>query len=110
MPPPIRLETSIEKNGMNRGYTFLWRKTWANPVLREKGRRFSRLEAWLYLTNALAIGVDDPGTGLRRGEFCASIRRLANLWNWSPTAVFRFLRLLEENCMISRVKHFAEHK
>jgi hypothetical protein len=52
---------------MNRGYTFLWRKTWANPVLQEKGKRFSRLEAWLYLTNVLATGVDDPDAGLRRG-------------------------------------------
>ena len=94
---------------MNRGYTFLWRKTWANPVLQEKGKKFSRLEAWLYLTNVLATGVDDPGAGLRRGEFRASVRRLADLWNWSPTAAFRFLRLLEENSMISRVKHTAEH-
>lgn len=35
-------------------------------------------------------------------------RRLAALWNWSPTAVFRFLRLLEDNLMISRLKHEAE--
>ncbi len=96
-------------DGMNRGYTFLWRKTWANPVLQEKGKRFSRLEAWLYLTNVLATGVDDPDTGLQRGEFSASVRRMAKIWNWSPTAVFRFLRLLEENRMISRLKHQAEH-
>jgi hypothetical protein len=96
-------------DGMNRGYTFLWRKTWANPVLQEKEKRFSRLEAWLYLTNVLATGVDDRDAGLRRGEFSASVRRMAKLWNWSPAAVFRFLRLLEENQMISRLKHQAEH-
>jgi hypothetical protein len=94
---------------VNRGYTFLWRKTWANPVLQEKGKRFSRLEAWLYLTNVLATGIDDEASGLRRGEFSASVRRMAQIWNWSPTAVFRFLRLLEENQMISRLKHQAEH-
>jgi hypothetical protein len=93
---------------VNRGYTFLWRKTWANPVLQGKEKRFSRLEAWLYLINVLATGVDDAGAGLRRGEFSASVRRMAKLWNWSPTAVFRFLRLLEENQMISRLKHQAE--
>ena len=38
-----------------------------------------------------------------------SVRRLATLWKWSPAAAFRFLRLLEENRMISRVKHSAEH-
>jgi hypothetical protein len=94
---------------MNRGYTLLWRKTWANPLLRQPGKKFSRLEAWLHLTNILATGIDDPDTGLNRGEFRVSIRRLAGLWNWSPTAAFRFLRLLEENCMISRVKHKEEH-
>ena len=95
---------------MNRGYTLLWRKTWSNPILCEAGRKFSRLEAWLYLANVLATGVDDPNAGLSRGEFRASVRRLAGLWNWSPAAVFRFLRLLEENRMISRVKHEPEHR
>jgi len=104
----IRLKTGKERNAMNRGYTFLWRKTWANPLLHEKGKRFSRLEAWLYLTNILAAGVDDREVGLRRGEFRASVRRLADLWGWSPTIIFRFLRLQEENHMISRLKHQPE--
>ena len=43
---------------MNRGYTLLWRKVWANPLLCEPGRKFSRLEAWLYLTNVLAAGME----------------------------------------------------
>ncbi len=73
---------------MNRGYTLLWRKTWANPLLCGCGKKFSRLEA-----------------GLCRGEFRISVRRLAALWNWSPAAAFRFLRLLEGNRMISRVEH-----
>jgi hypothetical protein len=94
---------------VKRGYTLIWRKLWANPLLCEPGKKFSRLEAWLYVTNILATGVDDPDGGLSRGEFRASVRRLAQLWNWSPSATFRFLRLLEENGMISRVKHSAEH-
>jgi DNA-binding Lrp family transcriptional regulator len=108
MTPQIRL-TDKKRSAMNRGYTFLWRKTWTNPVFREKGKKFSRIEAWLHLTNVLATGIDDPGAGLQRGEFRASIRRLASLWNWSPTAAFRFLRQLEENHMISRLKHQPEH-
>ncbi len=94
---------------MNRGYTLIWRKLWANPLFCEPGKKFTRLEAWLYLTNILAIGIDDPDAGLARGEFRASVRRLARLWNWSPSATFRFMRLLEESGMISRVKHSAEH-
>ncbi len=95
---------------INRGYTFLWRKTWANPVFQEQGKRFSRLEAWLYLVNVLASGIDNQAAGLRRGEFCTSVRRLANLWNWSPSSVFRFLRQLEQNRMITRLKHQAEQE
>jgi hypothetical protein len=48
---------------MHRGYTFLWRKTWSNPVLQEKGKKFSRIEAWLYLTNVMATDVDEPAPG-----------------------------------------------
>jgi hypothetical protein len=99
----------MRNTAMNRGYTLLWRKTWANPLLCGPGKKFTWLEAWLYLTNVLATGIDDPEAGLGRGEFRISIRRLAGLWNWSPAAAFRFLRLLEEDRMISRVKHQAEH-
>ena len=42
---------------MDRGYTLLWRKVWDNPVLKNRGKRFSRLEAWLYLVNVAARGV-----------------------------------------------------
>lgn len=52
---------------MNRGYTLLWRKIRSNSLLREPGRKFSRLEAWLYVVNVLAAGKDDEKTGLRRG-------------------------------------------
>jgi hypothetical protein len=58
---------------MHRGYTCLWRKIWSNPVLIELGKRFSRLEAWLYITNVLAAGMDDEAAELKRGEFVASI-------------------------------------
>jgi hypothetical protein len=34
---------------LNRGYTLIWRKIWSNPVLIKPGRKFSRLEAWLYI-------------------------------------------------------------
>ena len=53
---------------MHRGYTLLWRKTWSNPILCESGRKFTRLEAWLYIANVLAAGVDDAAAGLKRGE------------------------------------------
>jgi hypothetical protein len=84
------------------------RKDAQSTILRA-WEKFTRLEAWLYPTIVLATGMDDPNAGLSRGEFRASVRRLAPLWNWSPSATFRFMRLLEENGMISRVKHSGEH-
>lgn len=53
---------------MNRGYTLLWRKTWVNPLLCGPGKKYSRLEAWPYLINVLAAGLDDENAGLKRGE------------------------------------------
>lgn len=93
------------------GFTALSRRIWSNPVLSEPGREFSRREAWLFIVNKLAQGVDDPATGLKRGEFEVSIRYLAKAWKWSKTKVQRFLSDLEEgpDPMISRVGHFAGH-
>jgi hypothetical protein len=94
---------------MHRGYTCLWRKIWANAILAEPAKRFSRLEAWLYITNVLAIGINDSAAGLKRGEFTASVRQLAGYFNWSIGAVHRFLEILLQNSMIVRVGHLAEH-
>jgi hypothetical protein len=94
---------------LNRGYTLLWRKVWNNPVLHERVKRFSRLEAWLYLVNVMARGVDDPSTGMRRGEFVASYRYLGKAWLWSVSSVFKFMRSLESAGMILRPERSAEH-
>jgi hypothetical protein len=88
---------------MRRGYTLLWRKIWANPLLVEPGKKFSRLEAWLYIVNVLAAGIDDENNGHKRGEFVASIRFLAKTFNWSHARAQRFIDQLLENSMIARV-------
>jgi hypothetical protein len=93
----------LEKSFMNRGYTLLWRKIWAKPILFEKGRQFSRLEAWLHIINVLAAGMDNEKTGLRRGEFISSIRFLAKTFNWSHAMAQRFVDQLLANSMIARV-------
>jgi hypothetical protein len=96
-----------ERRIMYRGYTLLWRKIWSNTVLVEPGKPFSRLEAWLYITNVLATGMDDQDAGLKRGEFVASVRQLAEYFNWSRGAVLRFFETLLQNSMIMRVGHSA---
>ncbi len=72
---------------MTRGFTLLWRRAWDHPLLQERGKKFSRFEAWFYIINVLAAGVDTGN--LKRGEFEASVRFLAKAWNWSKSAVDR---------------------
>ena len=95
---------------MRQGYTCLWRKVWDNAVLAEPGKRFSRLEAWLYITNVLAAGLDNPAEGRTRGEFTASIRQLAECFQWSIGAVHAFIEILIQNSMIMRVERGAEQQ
>lgn len=97
---------------MDRGYTLQWRKMWDNPVLKEPGRAFSRREAWMHITNVLANGTER--NGLKRGEFEASYRYLARAWNWERTKVFRFMKQLEAEKMLSRnplsMQHLAQQE
>jgi hypothetical protein len=92
---------------MHKGCTRLWRKIWSNAVLADLGKRFSRLKAWLFITNDLAAGKDNQAAGLKRGEFVASVRFLAKSFNWSRGSVLRFLEALSQNSMIMRVGHLA---
>ena len=95
---------------MDLGHVHLFRKVWKNPVLYERGKRFSRLEAWLWIISIQARGTDDSETGLKRGEFEASVRYLAKSWNWGTTPVFRFLQDLQQgpDPMIMRVERSVE--
>jgi len=86
-----------------RGYTKLWRKIWDNKFLVPTGHEFTRLEAWLDITNRLAAGLDQED--VKRGEFQASIRFLADRWRWSRSRVERYLFELKELGMIQPVGH-----
>ncbi len=92
---------------MHRGYTCLWRKFWDNKNFYPKGHVFSRGEAFLYLVNHEARGQDDPESGLLRGQFEASCRRLAKVWNWPKSVVHRFLIELVGNGDIARLGQSA---
>jgi hypothetical protein len=98
---------SSRKN-IDLGYTRFYRSMWNNPVLMEKGKRYSRLEAWWYLVNFQARGID--GNGLNRGEFSASYRFLAGAWNWSIDSVYRFIKTLERDGMITRAERQPERE
>jgi hypothetical protein len=56
---------------MRRGYTLLWRKIWANSLLCDPGKKFSRLKAWLHIFNVMVAGMDDEEAGLPDGTIRA---------------------------------------
>jgi hypothetical protein len=87
------------------------RKIWRNKTLQER-RKFSRMEAWLWIISREAWGVDDPKRGLKRGEFCASRRQLGKVWGWSRSAVQRFLNDLQkgEDPMIKSLGQQTGHQ
>lgn len=76
-------------------------------MLHERGSVFSKREAWLYITNILAQGVER--NGLKRGEFEASYRYLGKAWSWDVARVYRFMGTLIEAGMLEKVKHLAQH-
>jgi hypothetical protein len=94
---------------MRRGYIRLYRKIQDCEVLKEKNKRYSKLEAWIYLILSESQGID--GNGLKRGEFEVSIRYLAEKWRWSKSAVERFMADLQkgDDPMIKRLGHLAGH-
>jgi hypothetical protein len=85
------LRIQNEREIMYRGYTFLWRKIWSNAVLAEPGKRFSLLEAWLYITNPLAAGMGDPDAGLKRSAIITrAVRpRCQSIQSYILKGVFR---------------------
>ena len=94
---------------MDGGYIRLYRKITQCEILRERGRAYSRLEAWIdiILTRAAGVSYGDLG----RGEFKASTRFLAKAWNWDRSKVIRFLANLRagDDPMIRPVNHSANH-
>src|SRR5690349_11726018 len=71
------------------------------------GLPYDRRSAWidLYRRAAWRDGLFRTAYGsdqLRRGEFIASLRYLADCWNWSKSAVERFLKRLEKAGRITR--------
>jgi hypothetical protein len=80
-----------------------------HPFWKEK-REFSKLEAWLDLIVSARFEetettelIDGKMISWTRGQLPASIRYLAQRWQWGNTKVSNFLRLLEKEQMIDRL-------
>ncbi|ELH4359019.1 hypothetical protein Q9Z15_002560 [Staphylococcus pseudintermedius] len=72
-------------------------------------RPFTELEAWLDLL--LTVNHRDNKTlfdgkliVVKRGSTYTSLRKLSERWNWSTTKVTRFLKLLEQDNMVTQKK------
>jgi len=74
-------------------------------IYQEK-RQFSRYEAWIDLLMMANHKdnkslIDGELVTVKKGSLITSIRKLCDKWNWSNTKVNNFLRLLQEDEMIT---------
>ena len=86
------------------GFIALHREAFDHPVLKGKPERFY---AWFWLVSeacwkATAFDIRGKSVSIERGQLCTSRDQLAKAWNWSPSAVERFLTRLETEQMIGR--------
>jgi hypothetical protein len=87
-----------------RGVFAVDRGIWDHHVLSDN-RPFSRREVWLWLLSNAAWKshrrrVAGRSVELNRGQVLASLRFMADNWDWSEPRVRRFLALLEQERMI----------
>lgn len=82
------------------------RSIWEHPDFPDEP--FSQREAWLWLVSAAAyqekrIRGPRGQVKLLRGEFCFSVRFLAEKWLWSKSRVDRFIAMLSKRDMVRDV-------
>lgn len=93
---------------MEEGYIPISRKLFEHPFWSEK-REFSYAEAWIdilrlvrFEANSTKMLIGGKAVEIHRGEYPASLRRLADLWGWSKNKVDKFLDLLISEGMITK--------
>jgi len=86
------------------GFVVMHRAIFNHPLFRRHPERFM---AWAWLiANACwkptRFDINGQTVTLERGQLCVSRSQLANAWNWSDSAVERFLTRLKTEQMIGR--------
>lgn len=86
------------------GFIAMQREALEHPLFRGNPERFY---AWFWLVARAAwkptpYDINGKTVTIERGQLCASRSQLATAWNWSPSAVERFLTRLETEQMIGR--------
>lgn len=90
------------------GYIKLHRKIWESGIFND-GERFNRVCAWIWIlthvyykeTNVMIKGSPYK---IQRGQMLVSIRYLAGIWHWDSRTVMRYLKVLENEKMITRTR------
>lgn len=85
------------------GFIALSRDAFDHHLLQD-GNRF---RAWFWMVaqacwKPTKFDIQGKTVTLQRGQFCASVRQMADEWGWSKSAVDRFLTRLETETMIER--------
>lgn len=88
------------------GFIAIQRRFFEHPFWEEK-RSFSRAEAWIDLIRMAAFSphqrlVRGEILTINRGEVVASLRFLGERWGWKKDKVAAFVRLLENQTMVTR--------
>lgn len=89
---------------MNAGYIRLHREIWDSPEFKEG--EFSEREAFIWMVSEASwkdrmMPTNHGPLPLKRGQFSASIRFMADRFGWSKDRVFRFLKRLENRDTIA---------
>lgn len=84
---------------------YLMHRGWRDKAI--FGRTYSRAEAWLWLIENTCFkpteyDIRGKTVIIERGQICASRDQLAKAWNWSGSAVERFLTRLKTEQMIGQ--------
>lgn len=99
-----------QKSGTTETTGFLMiNRRFFNHAFWKEERTFSKCEAWLDMIQLARFEQSEANELIKgklikwnRGEFPGSVRFLAERWNWGRTKVAEFMKLLEEELMITR--------
>ena len=85
------------------GFIAIDRGLWGHPFF--KPEPFTERESWVWLISAAAykpmrVAYQNIVVLLKRGEFCFSLRFLAEKWRWEKDKVDRYLKRLQRHDML----------
>lgn len=88
---------------------FCLKRGWMDNELFDDDAPYTKREAWCWLIEKMRWKEEVYYVGstphiIKRGEFCCSVRKMAEKWGWNKDAVIRYITRLETATMIRRRK------